>query len=146
MAVNVVFVCLGNICRSPMAEAVFAQLVKDAGLEEHIQADSCGTSGWHTGESPHQGTRQILQQKGVSYSHRARQLTYHDLEHAVSPPGNRLDSLVAEQAGVGGGNSQSAATCSQSFEMTLPEARSAVLQGQGLEKPIAVTEAAVGDR
>ena len=58
--VRVLFVCLGNICRSPMAEAVFAHKVKAAGLEEVIEADSAGTGDWHIGQPPHRGTRALL--------------------------------------------------------------------------------------
>jgi len=47
--IGVLFVCLGNICRSPMAEGVFRSLVKDAGLSRQITIDSAGTSGWHEG-------------------------------------------------------------------------------------------------
>lgn len=48
--VSVLFVCLGNICRSPMAEAVFRHMVKEEGLEDRIRVDSAGTGDWHTGE------------------------------------------------------------------------------------------------
>lgn len=49
---RVLFVCLGNICRSPTAHGVFAALVKRGGLAESIEVDSCGTGGWHVGEPP----------------------------------------------------------------------------------------------
>jgi protein-tyrosine phosphatase len=63
--VKVLFVCLGNICRSPMAEGVFRHLVKEAGLQEQIQADSAGLGAWHVGEPPHAGTRKTLRAKGI---------------------------------------------------------------------------------
>ncbi|MFN8504378.1 MAG: hypothetical protein U0177_20940 [Kouleothrix sp.] len=47
--IRVLFVCTGNICRSPMAEAVFCHLVAQAGLSERIEADSAGTGAWHVG-------------------------------------------------------------------------------------------------
>lgn len=74
MTVNVLFVCLGNICRSPMAEAVFQQMVNEAGLANEIQIDSAGTGSWHVGERAHAGTRRILTQKGIDYNGRARQV------------------------------------------------------------------------
>jgi protein-tyrosine phosphatase len=78
--IQVLFVCLGNICRSPMAEALFAHKVKLAGLEDQITADSAGTGDWHVGELPHMGTRQILAKNGVGYEHRARQIIPSDLD------------------------------------------------------------------
>jgi len=78
--VRVLFVCLGNICRSPMAEAVFAHKVREAGLEDHIEADSAGTGDWHVGHPPHRGTRTLLARNGIEYEHRARLVTPEDLE------------------------------------------------------------------
>ncbi len=77
--IGVLFVCLGNICRSPMAEGVFAHLVKEAGLDNVIYTDSAGTGGWHVGESPHSGTQRVLREHGIAYHGRARQLTASDL-------------------------------------------------------------------
>jgi len=73
--VRVLFVCLGNICRSPMAEAIFQRLVDDAGLTGEVQVDSAGTSAYHVGEQAHPGTRRVLARHGIQYSGRARQLT-----------------------------------------------------------------------
>jgi protein-tyrosine phosphatase len=64
--VHVLFVCLGNICRSPMAEAVLRHKVREAGLEGKIQVDSAGTGSWHTGNIPHEGTRRKLKDYGIS--------------------------------------------------------------------------------
>lgn len=77
--VHVLFVCLGNICRSPMAEAVFQQMVLEAGLENKISVDSAGTGSWHVGETAHRGTRQVLKQHGIPYNGRARQVTAADM-------------------------------------------------------------------
>lgn len=63
---SVLFVCLGNICRSPMAEGVMRHLVAEAGLADQISVDSAGTSGWHDGEPEHLGTRAQLQQHQIS--------------------------------------------------------------------------------
>ena len=70
--IRVLFVCMGNICRSPMAEAVFQKMVKDAGLENQIEADSAGTGDWHSGNPAHQGTLAILQKNNIAYDGRAR--------------------------------------------------------------------------
>ena len=63
---KVVFVCLGNICRSPMAEAVFRQMVKDKGLEQQVIIDSAATSSWEQGNPVHSGTRKQLAKVGIS--------------------------------------------------------------------------------
>lgn len=79
MTVRVLFVCLGNICRSPMAEGVFDDLVREDGLEKEIETDSAGTSSWHVGEIVHPGTRRVLSNHGIVYSGRSRQLQRADL-------------------------------------------------------------------
>lgn len=77
--VGVLFVCLGNICRSPMAEAMFRHLVAEEGLEQHFLIDSAGTGDWHVGKPPHHGTRTILDQYGISYEGlQARQVAVED--------------------------------------------------------------------
>ena len=78
MATKVLFVCLGNICRSPMAEGVFRRLVEDAGLKDKFVIDSAGTSSWHVGERAHSGTRRVLADHGISYSGRSRQIDRND--------------------------------------------------------------------
>ena len=76
--IRVLFVCTGNICRSPMAEAVFLHLVAEAGLQGRIEADSAGTGEWHIGEQPHHGTRRVLRERGIDYTHAARQVAMSD--------------------------------------------------------------------
>ncbi|GGH19117.1 low molecular weight protein-tyrosine-phosphatase [Paenibacillus segetis] len=77
--IKVLFVCLGNICRSPMAEAVFRNHVKNVGLSDRIVVDSAGTGDWHVGHTPHEGTRKILDQYGIDYSGMfARQVSTED--------------------------------------------------------------------
>ncbi|WP_091068109.1 low molecular weight protein-tyrosine-phosphatase [Paenibacillus sp. NFR01] len=68
MSVNVLFVCLGNICRSPMAEAVLRHKVAQRRLPVDISVDSAGTGSWHTGHPPHEGTRRMLDRYGISYA------------------------------------------------------------------------------
>jgi protein-tyrosine phosphatase len=80
--IHIIFVCLGNICRSPMAEAVMQRLVDDAGLSDQISVDSAGTGNWHVGEPAHPGTRQVLAQHGIRYRGSARQVTQADMQRA----------------------------------------------------------------
>jgi len=73
---KVLFVCLGNICRSPMAEAVFRQKLKEAGLE--MSVDSCGTAAYHIGENPDPRTVKIVSQNNVPIDHVVRRLSSDD--------------------------------------------------------------------
>jgi protein-tyrosine phosphatase len=72
---RVLFVCLGNICRSPIAEVVFRSLVAEAGLEDRIVAESAATGDWHVGEPAHETTVAVLSDRGYDGSaHRARKI------------------------------------------------------------------------
>ena len=64
--INILFVCLGNICRSPMAEYLMREKIKQAHLQDKIFTASAGTSGWHDGESMHCGTADILDQHKIA--------------------------------------------------------------------------------
>ncbi len=85
--IKVLFVCLGNICRSPMAEAVFQHYVNQEGLNDKILVDSAGTGNWHEGEPAHHGTLAVLKRHGIHYQGHARQITHSDIE--------RFDYLLA---------------------------------------------------
>lgn len=77
--VNVLFVCLGNICRSPTAHGVFEHLVREAGLSHRIGVDSAGTGDWHIGCAPDKRSLQAALGKGIDISGlRARQVTVSD--------------------------------------------------------------------
>ncbi|RRR69734.1 MAG: low molecular weight phosphotyrosine protein phosphatase [Candidatus Viridilinea halotolerans] len=79
-SIKVLFICMGNICRSPMAEALFRHHVEQAGLQDRFVIDSAGTGGWHAGERPHHGTIAVLERNGVAVGpQRARQVRPSDL-------------------------------------------------------------------
>ncbi len=83
MAVMVLFICMGNICRSPMAEALFRHKVARAGLGERIRIDSAGTYGGNAGERPHRGTARALQRRDIDFKGIvSRQLAEDDIENA----------------------------------------------------------------
>ncbi|MGC8667849.1 MAG: low molecular weight protein-tyrosine-phosphatase [Chthonomonadales bacterium] len=96
--IRVLFVCLGNICRSPMAEAVFRHMVNQEGLAGEFEIDSAGTGFWHVGEPPHPGTRNVLASHGIACSGRARQVSPKDLEYfdwVVAMDDENYQDLVA---------------------------------------------------
>ncbi|NMT63917.1 low molecular weight protein-tyrosine-phosphatase [Marinobacter orientalis] len=79
--VKVLFVCLGNICRSPSAEGVFRQVVEQAGLDDRITIDSCGTGDWHVGKAPDARAIAAARERGVDIGTlRARQFSSDDLD------------------------------------------------------------------
>jgi protein-tyrosine phosphatase len=86
--VRVCFVCLGNICRSPAAAALFARLADEAGIE--VEVDSAGTSGYHLGEQSHEHTVAEGRRRGVDIDHRSQQFTASDFD--------RFDLVVAMDA------------------------------------------------
>jgi protein-tyrosine phosphatase len=77
---RILFVCLGNICRSPTAEGVMRALVRDAGLEGQIELDSAGTGAWHIDEPPDARATTAARERGVELEGRARQVERDDFE------------------------------------------------------------------
>ena len=85
--IRICFVCLGNICRSPTAEAVFLDLIEREGLADRFDVDSAGTGGWHVGERAHPDTRAAAKERGIEIRSVARQFRAEDFA--------RFDYVVA---------------------------------------------------
>jgi len=78
--IGVLFLCLGNICRSPLAEAVFLHRINQREVADRFHVDSAGTGAWHVGEPPDPRMREVAQQYGVKLAGRARQIRTNDLD------------------------------------------------------------------
>ena len=89
---RILFVCTGNICRSPTAEGVARHFIQAAGLTDSIEVDSAGTNGYHAGEAPDPRTRKVAQSRGYDLSGlRARKLEVLDFQ--------RFDLILAMDRG-----------------------------------------------
>ena len=80
MTTRILFVCLGNICRSPAAEGVFQHLLAEAGLADRFALDSAGTGAWHEGQPADGRMRQAAERRGIKLTSIARQVTVEDFE------------------------------------------------------------------
>ncbi|WP_192347985.1 low molecular weight protein-tyrosine-phosphatase [Algoriphagus sp. Y33] len=94
--IRVLFVCLGNICRSPLAEAIFNSKVKLAGMESQFKCDSAGTSDFHIGELPDERTIKCASKYNLPLYHRSRQVNrtdFRDFEYILAMDDNNLRNL-----------------------------------------------------
>lgn len=102
---SVLFVCLGNICRSPLAEGIFRRLVDNAGLAGRFVIDSAGTGAWHAGSPPDPRSIQIAAQNGIDIGgQRARQVAARDFHHfgtIVAMDRDNLSALKSRATGDG---------------------------------------------
>ena len=89
--IAILFVCMGNICRSPTAEAVMGGLLADAGLDGAVEVDSAGTGGWHVGDPPDPRSVAAAARRGIVVAGAARQIGAEDFE--------RFDMLIAMDRG-----------------------------------------------
>jgi protein-tyrosine phosphatase len=97
---RILFVCHGNICRSPLAEGVFRRLVQDAGVGEQFEIDSAGTSGYHEGEAPDPRTCAEATKRGVVLEHSARSVQPRDFDrfdYMLVMDGDNLAALERAQ-------------------------------------------------
>jgi protein-tyrosine phosphatase len=100
--VRVLFVCLGNICRSPTAEGVMRALVQEAGLTGTIQLDSAGTGSWHVGSSPDARASAAARSRGIALEGVARQVKeedFKDFDLIVAMDSSNLRELRALASG-----------------------------------------------
>ena len=79
MVKKILFVCLGNICRSPAAEGIFKQKIKDRELENLFVVDSAGTGGWHVGNLADRRMREAALSRGIELTSRSRKIDHNDL-------------------------------------------------------------------
>lgn len=96
---RLLFVCLGNICRSPLAEGVMRHLVAEHGLADRIEVDSAGTGAWHVGESPDHRSVEVAARNGVSLegqsARRVRPADFRDFTRVVAMDASNLRDLQA---------------------------------------------------
>jgi len=78
-SIGVLFICLGNICRSPLAEGVFRHLAEERGVADRFNIDSAGTGGWHVGEPPDPRSTDVAREHGIALSGAARRLEPEDM-------------------------------------------------------------------
>lgn len=78
---SILFVCMGNICRSPAAHCVFQHMVDQAGLTDEFEIESAGTIGFHVGQPPDRRMQEVLRARGIPVIGRSKQLDSFDLEH-----------------------------------------------------------------
>jgi len=93
---RVLFICMGNICRSPSAEAIMKKLVKDAGLSGRIQVDSAGILGYHEGELPDSRMRTHGARRGYVLDSRSRPVKtrdFYDFDLIIGMDDSNIDSL-----------------------------------------------------
>ena len=103
MPVRILFVCLGNICRSPAAEAVFLHLASEAGVTDDFIVDSAGTGSWHVGEQADRRMRHAAAARGITIASIARDVTTRDFatfDHIFAMDASNLLALRARAPGI----------------------------------------------
>ena len=98
---NLLFVCLGNICRSPAAQGVMQRLVDERGLTDRFYIDSAGMGGWHVGDLPDKRMRVHARQRGYELTHRARKVRFSDFDDfdlIVGMDASNVDELCSMAA------------------------------------------------
>lgn len=102
---SILFVCLGNICRSPLAEGVFQHLVREAGSAGQYRIESAGTGAWHVGNPADPRSRDVAHRAGITLESAARQVQpedFHEFDYIVAMDRENLRNLERLQARHGG--------------------------------------------
>jgi protein-tyrosine phosphatase len=95
---RILFVCMGNICRSPTAEGVMRRLLEEAGLTDRVEVESAGTGGWHVGEPPDERATLAARRRGVTLAGAARQVRaadFRDFDLLIAMDRTNLRELLA---------------------------------------------------
>lgn len=105
--VRILFVCLGNICRSPLAEGIFRHLVKRAGVDDLFEIDSAGTSGYHDGNPPDARSTATARARGITLEGQSRRLLPEDLrsfDYIIGMDSDNMREIrvLADQVGAHG--------------------------------------------
>lgn len=103
---RILFVCMGNICRSPLAEAVFRHLARDRGVEDRFEVDSAGTSGYHEGDPPDPRSVSTAHARGITVAGASRPLTHRDLhefDYIIVMDSENRSEVDRLQVSAGGG-------------------------------------------
>jgi protein-tyrosine phosphatase len=96
--IRLLFVCMGNICRSPTAEGVMRRLLEEAGLTDRVEVESAGTGGWHVGEPPDERATLAARRRGVTLAGAARQVRaadFRDFDLLIAMDRANLRELLA---------------------------------------------------
>jgi protein-tyrosine phosphatase len=128
MLKKVLFVCLGNICRSPAAEGVMRRLVQQKGLLDQVVIASCGIGDWHVGQPPDYRIRQALLERGITLNTRAKVFTLNLLDE--------FDYIMASDPDVFGYLLSFASTPEQKAKLHLMTAYGKAFRGAAVPDPL----------